>query len=156
MAFEATTDARRVPTRRTIWTIGHSDRDFDSVARDLERHGVQTIVDVRSAPYSRHAPDFTKGELEVAAASAGFGYRWLGGRLGGRPPAAPEALESGVREVAGLAATSHVVLLCSEANPLECHRSSALAPALTAAGYSVVHILADGAATPHQDPLIAQ
>ncbi len=140
--------------QRTIWTIGHGDRDFDSVAAALTGHGVQTIVDVRSQPYSRHTPDFTKGELEIAAASAGFGYRWLGERLGGRPVASAEVMESGLGEVAGLAATSHVVLLCSETNPVHCHRAKTLAPALIDRNFHVIHILSDGNATPHQESLL--
>ena len=74
-----------------VWTIGHGDKDFDAVAAELSKHGVQTIVDVRSQPYSRHAPDFTKATLEEEAATAGFGYRWLGDKLGGRPQ--PEAAQ---------------------------------------------------------------
>ena len=141
-------------TRRAVWTVGHGDRDFDDLARTLAVHGVRTIVDVRSEPYSRFAPDFTKGELEVAAASAGFGYRWLGDRLGGRPLPTASQLESGLGELAGLADAGEVVLLCAEADPANCHRNTHLAPALVARGYHVVHILGDGAATPYQEPLL--
>lgn len=150
MADEATT----VDERPTIWTIGHGDRDFDRVASHLEAHGIQTIVDVRSTPYSKHAPDFTKGELEVAAASAGFGYRWLGARLGGKPVPSPEQLASGLGEIIGLAATSHVVLLCSEVDPEHCHRTTLLAPHLIDHGFAVVHVLGDGDSTPHQESLL--
>lgn len=141
------------PPQITVWTIGHGDRDFDDVARSLTAHGVRTIVDVRSQPYSRHAPDFTKGELEVAAASAGFGYRWLGDRLGGRPLPSEQQLESGLEELTGLIETTDVVLLCAEIDPDHCHRNSLLAPALVARNRRVIHILGDGAGTPYQDPL---
>ena len=152
MSDEATTDPG--DPQRTIWTVGHGDRDFDSVAAHLEAHGVQTIVDVRSQPYSKYTPDFTKGELEVVAATAGFGYRWLGDRLGGRPEPGPSQLESGLEEVEGLAATSHVALLCAEVDPVYCHRTKYLAPALIARGFSIVHILGSGDATPHQGTLL--
>ena len=136
-----------------VWTIGHGARDFDTVAAALTRHGCQTIVDVRSTPYSRHAPEFSKAELEEAAASAGFGYRWLGDRLGGKPPASPDQLESGIDELAGLCATSRVALVCAELDPVHCHRDSVLAPAMVGRGYEVVHILADGDASLYQDHL---
>lgn len=136
-----------------IWTIGHAARDFDDVAADLNRLGVQTIIDVRSQPHSTWAPDFTKDDLEEFAASAGFGYRWLGRTLGGRPPPEPARLEAGLEELLGLAASSRVVLLCAEGEPAHCHRDTILAPALAARGCDIVHILPDGTTTPYQDRL---
>lgn len=138
---------------RSIWTIGHATRNFDDVAADLNHHGVQTIVDVRSQPHSTRAPDFTKDDLEEHAASAGFGYRWLGRTLGGRPPAEPVHLAAGLEELLGLSATSRVVLLCAEGDPTHCHRDTILAPALAARGCEVVHILPDGTTMPYQDRL---
>lgn len=152
--MEAMIDAIDQATTGRVWTIGHGNRDFDSLARDLESHGVQTIVDVRSHPYSKHAPEFTKRTLQEEAASAGFGYRWLGDKLGGRP-LRPSVQAAGLEELAGLCATSTVVLLCSESDPTHCHRSTVLAPRLGGAGYDVIHILDTGAATPHQPPLLS-
>ncbi len=136
-----------------IWTIGHGRLDFDTLAESLDAHHIQTIVDVRSDPYSRHAPDFTKRALEESAATAGLGYRWMGRKLGGRPPAADAELESGIDELVGLSATSRVVLLCAEANPVHCHRDTSLAPSLAERGYDVIHLLDDGQAMPFQDHL---
>jgi len=136
-----------------IWTIGHADRDFDAIAAALVDHGVQTIVDVRSQPYSKWAPDFVKATLEESAATAGFGYRWMGKTLGGRP--VPDALHlaAGLDELVGLCTHSHVVLLCAEGDPVHCHRDKLLAPALSERGYEVVHILSDGDIAPYQEPL---
>jgi len=138
---------------KTVWTIGHGDQDFDALAAALTRHRVQTIVDVRSEPYSKRAPDFTKAALEEFAASAGFGYRWMGSKLGGKPLATAEVFATGIDEVIGLSRSSQVVLLCAEANPVHCHRDKVLAPALVGRGFEVVHILADGAAMPYQEHL---
>lgn len=147
-------DQLKQPNSDRIWTIGHGARDFDALAQALSSHGVQTIVDVRSQPYSKHAPEFAKRTLEEEAASAGFGYRWMGRTLGGRPLQPLDVLAAGLEELAGLCATSTVVLLCAEADPTRCHRSTALAPQLAGAGYEVIHILGDGAAAPHQPPLL--
>jgi uncharacterized protein (DUF488 family) len=130
---------------------------------------VQTIVDVRSIPYSRHAPDFSKKELRTIAAERGFGYRWLGDRLGGRPahPSVsdkngnldPEALArspdvaAALAEIDGLTAVSTVTLLCAELSPDRCHRSLLVAPVLEARGYRVMHILGDGSVEAHQPTL---
>lgn len=157
-----------IATQRTVYTIGHGRRDFPSLAADLQRHDVGMIVDVRSAPYSRHAPDFTKDELSHLAAEFNLGYRWLGDRLGGRPDdpalltadspdwdkiAAGPDFAAGITELEGLIASSTVVLLCAETDPTHCHRSRLIAPALESKGYGVMHILEDGTAASHQPTL---
>lgn len=138
---------------KRIWTIGHADRDFDSIATALVDHDVQTIVDVRSQPYSKWAPDFMKAALAESAATTGLGYRWMGRTLGGKPPPDPGQLAAGLDELTGLCASSHVVLLCAEGDPSRCHRDLVLAPALAERGFEVIHILPDGQTAPYQDRL---
>ena len=146
-----------------ICTIGHGDRSFGDIEQLLAAHGCQTIVDVRSQPYSRHAPDFTKGELAAAAAVAGLGYRWMGDRLGGRPDngaewdmiASSDGFRGAIAEVAELARGGRVVLLCAEGSPDHCHRSILIAPHLERLGFHVAHILHDGSLQPHQPGLFA-
>ena len=58
----------------TIFTIGHGDASFGDLERRMMRHRIQAIVDVRSIPYSKHAPDFAKAELEAITEVA----RWSG------------------------------------------------------------------------------
>ncbi len=152
-----------------IYTIGHGDASFTAIAALLERHLVQTLVDVRSQPYSRHAPDFNKGPLADLAAAAGLGYRWMGDRLGGRPtdpdlldPAgAPDWLRvaespsyrGAIAELIELGRGGRTAILCAERDPRHCHRTLLLAPTLAAAGASVCHILSDGALEPHHPTL---
>jgi len=153
----------------TIYTIGHGRAGFAEVAAVLEQHGVATIIDVRSQPFSGHAPEFSRRELEVLAAVAGIGYRWMGDALGGRPddPAllladgGPdyEAIRRSPRFQAALvyltaiAAEAGVALLCAEERPEHCHRALLIAPALEELGLRVVHLLHDGTALAHQPPL---
>ncbi len=156
-----------VPT--TVFTIGHGVADFAAMAQVLADHGVATIVDVRSHPHSRHAPEFARPVLEGLAAASGFGYRWMGEALGGRPTD-PSLLstdgtldEAALRrsprfqaalvDLAALAAGAPVVLLCAEEEPRHCHRARVIAPALEEMGLRVVHLLPDGTALPHQDSL---
>ena len=153
----------------TVYTIGHGRAAFAAVAEVLAAHGVATIIDVRSHPYSSHAPEFSRPVLEELAAASGFGYRWMGRALGGRPenPAYlgpggtldDDALRASPRfraapvDLAALAREAAVALLCAEERPEHCHRSGAIAPALEELGLHVVHLLHDGTALPHQDPL---
>ncbi len=155
--------------RLPVFTIGHGAAPFGEIEALLGGHGVQTIVDVRSQPYSRHAPDFNRRPLGELAAAAGLGYRWMGDRLGGRPtdPALLDAggspswerirgsavFAGGLVELAELARGGRVALLCAERDPADCHRAGLIAPALEEAGFAVMHILADGSAHRHQPPL---
>jgi uncharacterized protein (DUF488 family) len=153
----------------TIFTIGHGRAAFANVAGVLRRHKVATIIDVRSVPYSQHAPDFAKEELIALATASGLAYRWMGDSLGGRPED-PELLNAdgepdyqridesarfraGIVNLTALADSGAVALLCSEERPEACHRSLLIAPVLTALGYRVVHLRHDGTAQPHQDSL---
>lgn len=42
----------------TVFTIGHSEHTLDAFLALLKRHEIGAVADVRSAPYSRHVPDF--------------------------------------------------------------------------------------------------
>ena len=151
-----------------IFTVGHGNRSFGDLERRLAPHRIQGIVDVRSIPYSRHAPEFTKTELEAIAAEAGLGYRWLGDHIGGLPddpalrsggdpdPAkivSGASFRAGIEEVLGLARSSRIVLLCAEIDAAHCHRSLWIAPALEDAGANVSHIDGDGNTVTHQRDL---
>jgi uncharacterized protein (DUF488 family) len=152
-----------------FFTIGHGTARFGDLRRILEHHGVATIVDVRSEPWSSRAPDFTKRRLEGLCATVGFGYRWLGDGLGGRPRDPALCRPDGSPDYDGiasspgfvgslylleqLAAGGGVALLCAEADPAHCHRSALIAPALAARGHEVMHLLHDGNAVPDQPTL---
>ena len=137
--------------RPPVFTIGHGASEFRMVADHLDRFGIATVIDVRSRPYSRHAPDFNKNTLSELATTAGFGYRWMGDSLGGlgETPDSASFLAS-LHQVVTLARTAPVVLLCAEGDPSRCHRSTLLAPALEEMGARIAHILPDGSSRPHQ------
>lgn len=137
----------------TIWTVGHGAGDFASLEHRLEPLGIQTIVDVRSEPYSSHAPDFGKAALEEHCRDAGWSYRWMGASLGGRGRIDPDLRAAGLAELDGVARSSPTALLCAELDPAACHRSADLATALESRGFDVVHVLGDGTTVQHQPPL---
>ena len=135
-------------------SIGHGTQSFSSIAALLNRYHIATVIDVRTRPYSHHAPDFRKETLSSLAKAAGFGYRWMGDTLGGLGKAPdPAALLASLAQVLGLARSAPVVLLCAEGDPSRCHRSTLLAPRLEDMGAAVVHILPDGTTRPHQPTL---
>ncbi|HET9184778.1 MAG TPA: DUF488 domain-containing protein, partial [Solirubrobacterales bacterium] len=69
----------------TIWTIGHSNHDLDGFLALLVPERIETVIDVRSSPYSRFAPHFNREPLAPALTDAGIAYYFQGAALGGRP-----------------------------------------------------------------------
>jgi uncharacterized protein (DUF488 family) len=149
-----------VDDQREVLTIGHSSHSMERFLELLRGAGVTAVADVRSAPYSRHVPQFNHDLLKTALRGAGVAYVHLGKGLGGRPQdpshyrsgvvdyeaiAATPAFRSGLQRVLGGATTHRVALMCAEADPLECHRCLLVARALAARGVPVRHVLADGA-----------
>jgi uncharacterized protein (DUF488 family) len=149
----------------TVFTIGHSNHP-PAVFTDLLRgQAVDCLVDVRSQPASRFAPQFARAAMQQWLAAAGIGYCWLGATLGGRPPDpavyrpggrvdyAARALQSdfavGIAQLLKLAADRPAAIMCAERDPLHCHRTHLVTPALLAAGVTVHHILADGSCINH-------
>ena len=69
----------------TIYTIGHSDHSVAAFVDLLRQHGITTVVDVRSQPYSRWAHQFNRETLARDLKELGFTYAFMGNALGGRP-----------------------------------------------------------------------
>jgi uncharacterized protein (DUF488 family) len=143
-----------------VYTIGHSTHRAADVVDRLRRHGVSAIADVRSVPYSRYNPEFNRDEFAADVRSNSFAYVYLGETLGGRSPrlsdydsagrvqydllAQSVAFASGIQRLVDGATKYKVAIMCSEADPLQCHRGLLIAPELTRRGIVVDHILADG------------
>lgn len=154
--------------RTPILTVGYGLRDADEVIALLQRYGVEYVGDVRSVPYSRRRPQFSREPFERLLRSAGLRYVFLGDMLGGRPedPACYDAdghvdydrcrtassFLSGIERVQTAYRDGHrLALLCSEARPTDCHRSKLLAEMLVDRGVSVTHIDEDGDLVEHAE-----
>lgn len=148
-----------------VYTIGYGNLDGETFWGNLRDAGVQVLVDVRSAPYSRHRPEFSRAPLQSEAERRGFEYIFLGHQLGGRPDA-PICYVNGRVDYArcaerapfrdGIAAVTALardgrrpVLMCAEEDPARCHRTRLVTPAIVEAGVEVVHLLKDGSSECH-------
>ncbi|MCY4509472.1 MAG: DUF488 family protein [Acidobacteria bacterium] len=60
-----------------------------------------------------------------------------------------ERFRRGVERVVRGAERRRIALMCAEKEPLDCHRTLLVAPALEARDIAVTHILADGGVEPH-------
>ena len=139
-----------------IYTIGHGGRTVEAFIKLLQQHDIAFLIDVRSKPYSRYQPDFTKQSLEHHLKAHDIRYVFLGDKLGGRPEdpscyidgkvdyeqvqardfykSGLERLEKGWQQGLG------VVLLCSERKPEQCHRSKLIGRSLAERGIGMAHI----------------
>ena len=52
--------------QRTLFTVGHSTREWADFLALLNAWGIEELVDVRTAPRSRAFPWFTKARMERA------------------------------------------------------------------------------------------
>jgi uncharacterized protein (DUF488 family) len=145
--------------RRPLYSIGHSNHDFAHFVDLLRLAGVRAVADVRSSPYSRRLPQYSREVLEQALRAHGIAYVFLGDLLGGRP-ADPDLYSDGrvdyekVRQTAtffhGLERLTDglqrqaVAMLCAEEDPLDCHRGLMIAPALLEWDVATLHLRGDG------------
>ena len=125
--------------RHSVFTIGHSNHDSDEFLALLRQHGVNVVVDVRSAPYSRYLPHFNKDFLTDSLQKIGIRYDFQGKELGGQPSdrayydadgrimyhalAETDAFKHGIERILASAAADPIALTCSEKEPLDCHRT---------------------------------
>ncbi|HEX2448706.1 MAG TPA: DUF488 domain-containing protein [Methyloceanibacter sp.] len=152
--------------REPILTIGHSRHSLGRFIELLEEAGATAVADVRSAPMSRFSPHFNKNALAVLLAEREIAYLFLGKELGGRPErpemytdgvadyekmAASPKFQAGIARLIEAAQQNRIAAMCSEADPLDCHRCLLVARALAGAGFDVGHILASGSIMPHAD-----
>src|SRR5688572_12215243 len=61
-----------MPTARTLWTIGHSTREWDVFTGMLREAGVEALADVRRYPGSRRNPQFSAEAMAAALPEAGI------------------------------------------------------------------------------------
>jgi len=143
-----------------VFTVGHSNHSAKKFACLLRRHGIEVLVDTRSHPYSRHAPRFNAPFLEEALSKDGVGYLFLGRELGGRPAAemfydaegrvdyalvgTSQPFLDGISRLEQVIMSSTVALLCSEEDPIRCHRRLLVGRALEELGFTLRHIRGDG------------
>jgi uncharacterized protein (DUF488 family) len=142
-----------------LFTIGHSNISAERFTAMLRGAGVAAVADVRSVPASRFCPWFSQKTLAPLLAKATINYLFFGDELGGRPRdkslycdgiADYEAMaqrpdfQAGIERLLAGARKQCLCLMCSEREPLDCHRCLLVARALAGRGVTIGHILHDG------------
>jgi len=142
----------------------------------LRAHSIETLVDIRTVPKSRHNPQFDGEGLRSTMTEAGIRYVQMKDLGGLRRPAKgsltnagwknesfrgfadymqSQRFEDAVGQLVELARGPsekdgpRVAIMCAEGNPFRCHRSL-VADALEARGVRVVHVSGPGKGRPHK------
>ena len=72
-------------SQQPIFTVGYGARDIDTLINLLKKYEISYLIDVRSRPYSRFKPEFSKTPLEQQLTANGIHYVFMGDALGGQP-----------------------------------------------------------------------
>lgn len=153
-----------------VYSIGHSNLSSDAFLSLLQQFAIDTVVDVRSSPYSQYLPHFNRPDLQHVLNAKGIEYLFAGDFLGGRPQdpllyrareipegkadylnlvdypavARTDHFRRGLKRLMDVATQRTVTIMCSEEDPLQCHRHHLIANALDQHGTQVVHIRKGG------------
>jgi uncharacterized protein (DUF488 family) len=143
-----------------LYTIGHSNQPLAQFVALLEQHRVKAVLDCRSYPRSRYALQFNREALAKQLPQYGIDYVYAGRELGGRPAGADfydggghviyarlaesSEFQKGIDRAEAFARSGRTALMCSEEDPLHCHRYLLISRVLTDRGHEVLHIRGDG------------
>lgn len=154
---------------RVIYTVGHSTQPIEQFLSLLKRHTITAVADVRSSPFSKHAPQYSRDELKTALKSAGIAYVFLGKELGARSEddscyiggvvsyerlSQTSLFKKGIERVEVGCAQFRIALMCSERDPTECHRTILVSKVLHERGADVRHILSSGEIETHKETML--
>ncbi len=132
---------------KTLFTIGYAAKKSDEFLSLLKKNGVTCLVDVRSSPYSGTFKEYDKEPLRALLKKNGVLYAHFGSEFGARRDEAEayryvydekgdfleqvdfekvyglDAFKRGVGRIkTALSQGYRIAFLCSEKDPLNCHR----------------------------------
>lgn len=151
-----------------IFTVGHSTHSLEAFLALLREHRITTLADVRSVPASRYNEHFNKRALQRALHDVGIKYLFLGKELGARTEdprcyvdgrvqygllAQKPEFKEGIEELFIGAFRERIAIMCTEKEPLACHRTILIARVLDGVGLQVKHIHGDKGLETHSDAM---
>jgi uncharacterized protein (DUF488 family) len=154
--------------KKVIFTIGHSTHPLNEFIDLLRRNQITAVADVRSVPYSQFQPQFNREKIKEELKKSGIEYVFLGEELGARSKdlsnyengkvqyrrlAQTELFRRGIERLKTGMSKHRIVVMCTEKEPLECHRTLLVARELDAEGVPVAHIHANGSTETHAEAM---
>lgn len=164
---DRSSEGKTQPTR-TVFSMGYGIRSQDAFINTLQMLDIDTVVDIRSRPKSRFTPEFDEDIIYGALTAEGIDYYSAGEKLGGRvsdPSLLGEdgqvdwdrfrgspSFQEGIRAIEALSDSGHIVaFVCTEGDPLQCHRMGTVARNLAEDGMDVRHVLLNGEVVSHAE-----
>ena len=158
--------------KRVVYTVGHSNHTIDYFLELLQSQHIDCLIDVRSMPASKYNPQFNQVPLSNFLKNKGITYLHFKEEFGARQEEEKILdecgqvdfelfkktfnFQQGIERVdIGVSKGLKIALMCSEGNPLECHRFSMIAINLEEIGFEVRHILKDKSVKTHQQLEVA-
>ncbi|MCP4349045.1 MAG: DUF488 domain-containing protein [Desulfobacterales bacterium] len=149
-----------------IYTIGHSTHPAEKFIELLSMHSITAIGDVRSSPYSKFNPQFNRETIQKELKHHGISYVFLGKELGPRSDdpacyhdgkvqydklAKTDLFLEGIERLKNGMKTFRIALMCSEKDPVTCHRMILICRSIRSEQTDIKHILEDGTLENNQD-----
>jgi uncharacterized protein (DUF488 family) len=152
-----------------LLTFGHGTLDATRMTGLLHAAQVRRLVDVRTAPGSRHNPDANRDAMSEWLPQADIAYRWdkrLGGWRTARPDTPDTALHNrafagyaahmrsrqfldAIDDLLAEAAAERTAVMCAESVWWRCHRKMISDFLVVARQVRVRHLMHDGTLRPH-------
>ncbi|RLA08240.1 MAG: hypothetical protein DRQ51_02945 [Gammaproteobacteria bacterium] len=143
-----------------VYTIGHSTHEIDDFILLLKKNNIDTIVDVRSIPYSRFASQYNRETLKNYLQEKKIYYIFMGDLLGAKyedknllfgdgkvnfkKVQEIKSFQDGITRIdAGITKGYNISLMCSEKEAFDCHRFGLVSEFLTNNSIEVEHIYPD-------------
>lgn len=149
-----------------LFTVGHSNHSIEFFLSLLQKHQVTTLADVRSYPYSKYSPHFSQKNIQQYLQEINISYIFLGKELGAKTNdlscyvngkalyeliAKTEEFQKGLERVYQSLENHNIALMCSEQDPIICHRAILVSRHLKNKGLDIDHILKSGELENHSD-----
>lgn len=155
-------------SRPIIYTIGHSTHQLDYFLDLLRRYSINCLVDIRSVPASAYNNQFNKEPFRAFLRKNDIYYLTFADEFGARKTDSDLLdknrqldfekvrnsllFKQGVERIwQGIEKKFVIAIMCSEAEPLDCHRFSMVSVGLENEGIEVRHILKDKSCKPHKE-----
>ena len=149
-----------------VYTVGHSNHPIEEFLKLLVKHNINCICDVRSMPYSRFTEQYNRENIKEYLSEHNIKYLFFGEEFGARREekslltdgmvdfekvAKNEKFIKGIERIEkGLDKGYRIALMCTEKEPIECHRTILVSRNLFLKGMVILHILSDGTAVYHE------
>lgn len=144
-----------------LFTIGHSQYRISYFISLLDKYQIDYILDVRSVPYSKYAEQYNKENINRELKMARIKYSFMGKYFGARPQniefynnegyldfervRKSKDFNKGIENVVlGLNQGHRIALMCTEKEPVDCHRAILVARAFEMQKIYAKHILPNG------------